>query len=554
MVTRIQSPPSSPARGAAQAMAQAQGAARQAGTQARRAAKTVQSHVTAAVAGRLGISGERMSKVDTAWLRMDSESNLMMIVGVWILKPGIAYEALCQRIEERLLKYPRFTQRVAQDAAGATWVDDDMFDVRNHVATETLARTAPKGKGKAAKSEIWPPGEEQKALQQRVAELAVLPLDKHRPLWQFHLVKDYDGGSALMVRIHHCIADGIALISVTQSLVDGGSAPPERKARAARRDGLQGAQDWVEASVLKPFTQLAVKALGLAGDRAVKSMDMLSDPQQSLHGVQQSLQDGMDNTLDLAKMAYQVATDTAALVMMADDSPTRLKGLPGKTKRVAWCEPLPLVEVKAVSKALNCSINDVLMSCVAGAIAAYLKGHGDAVKGKEIRAMVPVNLRPLEQAHKLGNQFGLAPIVLPIGIDNPIERVYEVRRRMSQLKGSMQPLLAFGMLSVAGLLIKPAQDAMLNLFAKKTTAVMTNVPGPVQKLKFLGATLEQTLFWVPQSGTVGLGVSILSYGGGVQFGVMTDSTLCPDPQAIIDQFEPEFARLSLVTLMLPWGE
>jgi len=207
-----------------------------------------------------------------------------------------------------------------------------------------------------------------------------------------------------------------------------------------------------------------------------------------------------------------------------------------------------------VGKALNCSINDVLLSCVAGAIGSYLRDKGDNVTGKEIRAMVPVNLRPLEEAYKLGNRFGLAPVVLPIGLENPVERVYEVRRRMAQLKGSMQPLLAFGLLAVAGLLIKPAQDAMLGLFARKTTAVMTNVPGPREKLKFLGATLEQSLFWVPQSGNVGLGVSILSYGGGVQFGVITDAGLCPDPQKIIDGFEPEFAKLSLLTLMLPWGE
>jgi hypothetical protein len=143
---------------------------------------------------------------------------------------------------------------------------------------------------------------------------------------------------------------------------------------------------------------------------------------------------------------------------------------------------------------------------------------------------------------------------LPIGVENPVERVYEVRRRMGQLKGSMQPLLAFGLLAVAGLLVKSAQDAMLGLFSKKTTAVMTNVPGPREKLSFCGATLEQSLFWVPQSGTVGLGVSILSYGGGVQFGVISDAALCPDPQKIIDEFEPEFARLAMVTLMLPWND
>ena len=168
--------------------------------------------------------------------------------------------------------------------------------------------------------------------------------------------------------------------------------------------------------------------------------------------------------------------------------------------------------------------------------------------------MVPVNLRAQEQTPTLGNHFGLAPLVLPIGIANPVERVFEVRRRMSALKGSYQPLLAFGLLAVAGLLIKPAQDLMLGIFSKKTTAVMTNVPGPREKLKFCGATLEQSIVWVPQSGEVGLGVSILSYGGGVQFGVITDSALCPEPQRIIDAFVPEFAKLSIVTLMLPWGD
>ena len=125
---------------------------------------------------------------------------------------------------------------------------------------------------------------------------------------------------------------------------------------------------------------------------------------------------------------------------------------------------------------------------------------------------------------------------------------------MYKRQDSYQPLLAFAVLSVAGLLIKPVQDALLGLFAKKATAVMTNVPGPAVPLKFCGATLRQTMFWVPASGDIGVGVSILSYGGGVQFGLITDRQLCPDPQAIIDRFEPEFEKLLFVTMMLPWGE
>jgi len=103
-------------------------------------------------------------------------------------------------------------------------------------------------------------------------------------------------------------------------------------------------------------------------------------------------------------------------------------------------------------------------------------------------------------------------------------------------------------------MIKPVQDAILNLFAKKATAVMTNVPGPAQPLKICGSTIRQTMFWVPASGDIGVGVSILSYAGGVQFGLITDKKLCPAPQQIIDRFAPEFEQLLLVTLMLPWGE
>jgi hypothetical protein len=101
-------------------------------------------------------------------------------------------------------------------------------------------------------------------------------------------------------------------------------------------------------------------------------------------------------------------------------------------------------------------------------------------------------------------------------------------------------------------MIKPVQDAILGLFAKKATAVMTNVPGPATPLSFCGATITQTMFWVPASGDIGVGVSILSYAGGVQFGLITDEGLCPDPQKIIDGFEPEFEKLLLLALMLPW--
>ena len=469
-----------------------------------------------------------MSRVDTAWLRMDNDVNLMMIVGIWLVEPRLAYETVCRRVEDKLLKYERFRQAVVRDATGAAnWVVDESFDIHHHVVREKLVRA----KGQS----------EREALQARVGQLATTPLDPARPLWQFHLIEDYEGGSALIARLHHCIGDGIALISVMMTITDGGSDPPARKHRTASAEA--DGSDWLNDVVLRPLGGLSAKAAGLVEASIGRALEAFADPQR-----------GLADSIDGARTAAKVMGDVAAMALMSDDSPTLLKGKPNGKKRVAWGEPMPLDQVKSIGRALGCSINDVLLASVSGAIGDWLRDQGDDPTGKEIRAMVPVNLRPLDEAWKLGNRFGLAPLVLPIGIANPVERVYAVRARMNALKASYQPLLAFAVLAVAGQMAKPVQDMILGLFAKKATAVMTNVPGPAVPLKFCGSTLRQTMFWVPASGDIGVGVSILSYGGGVQFSLITDEALCPDPQAIIDRFEPEFEKLLLLTMMLPWGE
>lgn len=477
----------------------------------------------------MAASSERMSRVDTAWLRMDTEANLMMIVGVWSIRPGIRLADLRQRVAERLLQYPRFRQRVVEDSLlGAQWVVDKDFDIARHVVAEE-----PLPLRGQSRDDV---------LRERVAELCTQPLHPDHPLWQFQLIEDMgDGSSALIARVHHCIADGIALIAVMLSITDGGKAPPRRAPKEEPDEPDEAG--WLLDAFLRPMTNMAVKAIGLTGKGAAKGVDLAMGEHTPV-----------DSSLEMARMGYQAVSDVAAFALMADDSHTRLKGKPGTKKAVAWDDSLSLDEVKVVGQALGASINDVLLACAAGAIGRYLAERGEDPAGKEIRAMVPVNLRPLEQAWQLGNRFGLVPLVLPIGMANPVERLFAVRTRMNELKGSFQPVMAFGLLSVAGLLIKPVQHAMLNLFAKKATAVMTNVPGPAEALKFCGSTVEKVMFWVPQSGDIGMGVSILTYAGRVQFGLITDAGLCPDPEAIVANFAPEFEKLLLLSLMMPWGQ
>jgi diacylglycerol O-acyltransferase / wax synthase len=463
---------------------------------------------------------EKMSTVDTAWLRMDSKSNLMMIVGIHVFESSLDIKALRVVVSERLLSFRRFKQKVEMEATGAWWVDDKHFDLDNHIKQ---FRLIPAEKGAKTGSD--------KDLQALVGKLSMEPLNPEQPLWQFCLVENYDGSNALVARIHHCIADGIALVAVTMSLTD--SAPPMQGSKRQESDGAPN--PWMP--YINPITKGTIKAISASGTAWSKSLQILAQP---------------DRLVDYAQIAAQVLKDAAKIAMMPNDTPTKLKGKPGTAKAVAWNKPLPLDEVKAVSKALNCSINDVLLSCVAGALRNYLLQHEPVAKDTELRAMVPVNLRALKDAYKLGNKFGLVPLTLPVGMINPIARVLEVQRRMNELKTGYQAFLSFGVLGLVGATPKPVQTQVLDILARKASAVMTNVPGPQTPLYVGGAKVKQMLFWVPQSGDIGLGVSILSYNGGVQFGVITDTELCDEPQHIIDGFEPEFNKLVYTLSLLPY--
>jgi WS/DGAT/MGAT family acyltransferase len=463
---------------------------------------------------------ERMSGVDTAWLRMDSPANLMMIVGVWVFETPMARERLLARLRERLLVFDRFRQVVRTDATGAWWVDDPAFDLDHHVVDARLPR----------------PGGA-RGLQRLAARLAAQPLPAGRPLWQFHLVEDYDGASALVTRIHHCIADGIALVKVMLSMSDDGTpAAPRRRTRAVPAAG-DGHEDLARSlmAAIEPVGRTAVRVLGEAGGQVARAAG----------------EGDAGQFAQWAAAGLRLAQDALSIALMGEDSRTRFKGKPGRRKAVAWNEPLPIDEVKAVCRALGVSVNDVLLSCVAGALRRYLAGRGDPTEGVELRAMVPVNLRPPQQEARLGNRFGLVPLVLPVGIANPLARLREVRRRMDELKGGFQAPLAYALLSAIGQAPRALQSGVLDYLSHKSSAVMTNVPGPAEPIRIVGNTVRRVMFWVPQSGDIGLGVSILSYRGGVQFGVMTDAGLCPDPQRIIEGFAPEFERLLLTLALVP---
>jgi WS/DGAT/MGAT family acyltransferase len=455
-----------------------------------------------------------MTRVDQAWLHMEKPTNLMMITGVMMFEKPVDINKLKKVIKDRFMAYPRFRQKVVANTTGTFWQDDADFDLDWHVRLSALP-------GKADKP----------ALERFVSLMASTPLDQTKPLWQFHLVDRFDGGSALIMRIHHCYADGIALVQVLLSMTDSDDKP--HKAKTLGNTWLKDDGKAVDARMgaIGRYMRMGEDLLG-------KGMDLYRDP--SIASV-------------VAKEGAEIARELAFALSLSDDPETVLRGRLGVRKRVAWAPPIPLEDVKAISRVFDATVNDILMACMAGALRSYMIDRGEAVDGLTIRATVPVNLRPLEHAKKLGNHFGLVFLDLPVGEPHPVQRLLSVTECMTQLKQSRQAIVAFGLLATIGMLPPAIQQLALELFSRKATTVATNVPGPQMPLYMAGVKIKEQMFWVPQTGSIGLGVSILSYNGNVHFGLIADAKLIPDPDAVIKRFIPEFEKLLYIALMEDWG-
>lgn len=461
---------------------------------------------------------EPMSGIDLAWLRMESATTPMMVVAILTLASRVSVSAVKALIEQRLLRFPRFKQRPVHDLTGTDWETDPHFALDTHLHRLVL-----------------PPRAGQRQLESAASELASTPLDPRYPLWQIHVIERYRRGSALVARFHHCYGDGAALVRVLGSLTD--ASTHSRPAPAVFTQ--------VSPSPLSSWPLLG-SAASLAEDVVGGALNIVS---ASLHA--------LAHPRETAALAQQVSNATAELARIAtlsDEPPTSLKGHLGLRKEVAWSDTLRLDEVKTIGHALDCTVNDVLLATVAGALGRYLRERERIDDDLAIRALVPVNLRPSNAEPALGNRFGLVFARLPIGERDPLARLMKVHRDMEDMKRSAQPLLSFWLLTAMGVLPGIIETQAIDLFTSKATLVISNVPGPQHPLFLGGARIEQSLFWVPQAGRIGVGISLLTYDGRVHFGAMTDGNLIPDPHRVAQAFASEFEKLLLcVVSMQPPG-
>ena len=454
------------------------------------------------------IAAEPLSAVDTAWIHMEDPTSLMMVTGVLVFEKPLDFGRVSNLLRERLLGIPRFTQRVVEPRlpfTGPRWETDPNFDLRSHLHCVALR----------------PPGDVA-ALQELVSDLMSTPLDFSKPLWQYHVIEGFGDGSALLCRIHHSIGDGIALVRVLLSMADGNGGGHDAETHHAPHG-------WERLGpLLRPAAKVISRTIEVTEALMHEGAETLAHPER---------------LLELASQGASGMDALAKLLLMEPDPPTPFKGPLGAAKRVAWSRPIPLEDVKAAGKALGATVNDVLLAAVTGALRRYLETHSSPA-GLEFRAVVPVNLRTKEEEAELGNKFGLVFLALPIGIENPIERLFELKERMDEIKRSPEAVVAFGLLGAIGSAPAEIEHLVVDLFGQRGTAVMTNVAGPREPISLAGLPVKELMFWVPQSGRLGLGVSILSYAGGVSLGVATDAGLVPDPGAILDGFRDEFHDLA----------
>lgn len=450
-------------------------------------------------------SRRTMPAADAAWLHMDRPTNPMVVNGLVRLGEIPTTEAVVEVIDGRLVgRFPRFSQRVVDQLGRApAFEDDPFFDIANHLHRLALPRPGDRG-----------------ALEAMVSDLVTPALDPGKPLWHVYLIEGDEGGSAMLWRIHHCIADGIALGEVMLSITDrlGAEerpAPPRPPKRAAGR--LAAAPG-----------EVASAARALAGAAVHEGTASLAHPR---------------HLRELASGALRDVSTATKLLASPADAPTVLRQPLSGARRVAWSDPFPLERVKSACHKRRVTVNDMLLSALAATLAERLRGDGPLPE--EIHAMVPVNLRAQDRPIEadLGNDFALILLELSLADVRPAERLRQVNSSMNAIKDSHEAPISFGLLNAIGITPPWVEDRLIGFFTDKASMVVTNVPGPSEQLSFAGAPVTGILVWAPCSGSIGMTVSIFSYAGEVTVGFMADTAVVADPEPLARTYEGELELL-----------
>jgi len=437
-------------------------------------------------------TGEALSRADAAWLHAESPTNHFVVTSLAILDAPLGVERLKAMLSRRIVLHPRLRQVVRESPVPfdtPRWVEAKDFDLDAHIHRVAL----PKPAGEAELAAF-------------IGDLFGQPLDPGRPLWELHVVEGPGRAGALVARFHHSLGDGQAMVrmlrTLTDEIADGWKRGPSRrratrKARADRRNAL------------------------------ARAIDSLPAPGE------------------LARTVTNGAGTLARLTLLDPDPPTVLHRPLGLLKAVSWTAPLPLADIKAVAHVTGTTVNDVVVSVIAGGLGAYLRRAGVATAGMRIRAMVPVNLRPTDDDAMTGNRFSLVYLELPVGVADPPERLMRVKTEMDRIKSSLEPAAGWLLVQGLGFLPKDLEQLASRFYAAKASLVLTNVIGPPAPVYSAGIRIRQMTFWEPESGGLGVGVSVYSYAGALTIGAVSDRNILADPSVLTSDFAAAFEALAM---------
>ena len=432
---------------------------------------------------------EWATRSDVTWARMDTSRQPMVVTILLLLAEPLAEDRLCEVLNRRLLVFTRFRQRLVREGGRHAWIEDPAFDLSNHLEWRRLPEPA-----------------DQRALETLVSEVASQPLDAGRPLWRCVVVENSGSGCALLFRVHHCVADGIALLRVFLTLADRAPQPEGGLVTRATSSEEQCDQ-----------ARLAAKT--------AKAPKLFSSQFERL------------------RWGGAVLGGFLRQLLVIPETHTALRGTLNGQKRMAWSAPIPLRDISRIRQRWGGRVNDVMLTVVAGALGRYLQARGEARPRLMARLAVPVNLRPYQEEIQLGNQFAVVFLKLPLDVADPVARLAAVRARMERVKASPEALANYLVIRLVGGLPHWLERGILRLFGMKATAVLTNVPGPEQMLYLANAPLVRVLAWVPQVTSIGIGICVLSYAGAITIGVTTDQGVVADPAELVAGLEAEIAEL-----------
>jgi diacylglycerol O-acyltransferase len=452
---------------------------------------------------------DRLTGLDSSFLHLERDGTQMHVASTTLFEgPAPPYVEFRDHIESRLHLVPRFRQKLRFVPFGQgrpVWVDDPHLNLAYHVRHTSLPE----------------PGSEQQ-LRTLAARIFSQQLDRSKPLWEIWLIEGLKGGRfAIVGKTHHAMVDGVSGVDITTVLYDAEKEPEETPVPP---------EGWTPQPEPNDAELLAEALV----ERAIYPREIARGLRWIVRGPRRALRKAADAAIAAGTFAW---TGIAA-----PQSPFNFDI--GTHRRFTWVRA-SLADIKQVKNELGGTVNDVILTAVAGGLGRYMRSRGHPTAGLELRAMVPVSVRTAEQRGALGNQVTAMMASLPVWCEDPKRRMEIVRQSMGDLKQSKQAVGAslltqladFAPPTIAG------QAARLQSRQRFFNLVVTNIPGPQFPLYLMGRRMERVFPMVPLAKNQGVCIGIMSYDGQVNFGLIGDYDGMPDLNDLARDLEDSIAEL-----------